>query len=105
MSIWVPACWVTTHHAAVAGPYHRNGQAILDVHHFFGGPASQAHAIVTRRGDRYVLICPNMAESTLYEARNRDGMYVRLAKGRIPDWLVPVALPPGSPLRLFRVVR
>ncbi len=100
-----PRLLVTTHHGAVAGPYHRNGQAILDVHHFFGGPADQARAIVDRRGDQYVLICPNMAESTLYEARNRDGMYARLVSGRVPDWLVPVVLPANSPLRLFRVVR
>ena len=100
-----PRLIVTTRHSAVAGPYHRNGQAILDVHHFFGGPLAGARAIARRRGSDYVLICPDMAESTFYRSRNPNGMYARLAAGRPPDWLVPVPLAPGSPFRMFRVRR
>lgn len=99
-----PRLIVTTHHSAVAGPYHRNSQAILDVQHFFGGPAEAARDIARRRGSQYVLICPDFPEATLYGARNKDGIYARLKAGRVPDWLVPVALPKGSPLRLYRVV-
>ena len=30
-----PRLITLTHHNAIAGPYHRNGDAILDVHHAF----------------------------------------------------------------------
>ena len=100
-----PRLIVTTHHSAVAGPYHRNGRAILDVHHFFGGPLEGARAIARRRGSDYVLICPDLAESTFYRSRNPGGVYARLAADRPPDWLVRVPLAKGSPFKLFRMVR
>ncbi|HYZ49006.1 MAG TPA: AcrB/AcrD/AcrF family protein, partial [Sphingomonas sp.] len=40
-----PRLIAVTHHDAVAGPYHRNGQAILDVHHAFDGTPENARAI------------------------------------------------------------
>ena len=41
-----PRLIVTTHHNAIAGPYHRNGDAILDVQHAFQGNEVQARAIM-----------------------------------------------------------
>src|SRR3546814_9121954 len=32
-----PRLLATTHHSAIAGPYHRNEKAILDIHHAFAG--------------------------------------------------------------------
>ena len=98
-----PRLIVLTHHSAVAGPYHRNGDAILDVQHAFGGTVDQAHAIIRRHGATLLLVCPNMSESTIYRARNPGGFYDQLAKGRTPMWLTPLPLPKGSPLRLFKV--
>ena len=98
-----PRLIVTTHHNAIAGPYHRNGQAILDVHHLFGGPMTGVPGILRRRASDYVLICPDMAESTLYASRNPDGLYARLVGGRVPTWLHPVALPTRSPYRMWRI--
>ena len=76
-----PRIIVVTHHKAVAGPYHRNGDAILDVQHAFGGSPEQFRAIAARHGASYLLVCPNMAESTIYRARNPGGFYDRLARG------------------------
>jgi hypothetical protein len=98
-----PRLVAMTHHKAIAGPYHRNGDAILDVQHAFRGSADQARSIITRHGATLLLICPNMSESTIYKAQNPDGFYAQLVKGRVPDWLEPVALPGGSALRLWRV--
>ena len=100
-----PRLILTTHHDAIAGPYHRNGQAILDVHHLFGGPIAGAPEILRRRGSDYVLICPDLAESTLYRSRNPNGLYAVLARGEPPPWLTPVPLPARSPFKLFRVER
>lgn len=98
-----PRIIVTTHHKAVAGPYHRNGDAILDVQHAFGGTPDQFRAIAKRHGATLLLVCPNMAESTIYRARNPGGFYDRLAKGDKFDFLEPLDLPKGSPLVLFRI--
>ena len=68
-----PRLIVTTHHDAIAGPYHRNGDAILDVQHAFQGNEAQARAIMKRHGATLLLICPDMAESTNYRARAPAG--------------------------------
>ena len=95
----------TTHHRAVAGPYHRNGDAILDVHHAFDGAPTQAHAIMLRHGATLLLTCPNLNESTVYRARSPNGFYSRLAKGEKFAWLTPVPLPKGNPYLLWRIGR
>lgn len=98
-----PRLITLTHHDAVAGPYHRNGDAILDVHHAFKGSPEQARAIMKEHGATLMLVCPNMAESTVYRDRAPGGFYDRLAHGETFDWLTPVPLPKRSPLRLFRI--
>jgi hypothetical protein len=92
-----------THHSGVAGPYHRNGKAILDVHHAFGGSPEDARAIMKRHGATLLLICPNMSEATVHRARHPKGFYARLIKGERFDWLDPVALPKDRPLRAWTI--
>jgi hypothetical protein len=98
-----PRLITMTHHNAIAGPYHRNGDAILDIHKVFRGQPADAREIMKRHGATMLLICPNMSESTIYAAQNPKGFYVQLAKGRVPDWLEPVTLPARSPYKLWRV--
>ena len=98
-----PRLITLTHHSAIAGPYHRNGDAILDVQHAFGRSPTEARGIIKRHGATMLLLCPNMAESTNYRARNPGGFYDQLAHGRDFDWLTPLPLPRGSPFRLFRI--
>jgi hypothetical protein len=100
-----PRLITVTHHDAVAGPYHRNQQAILEVMKSFRGPPEYARRVIARRGIDYVLICPNMSESTIYRSVAPDGFYSQLARGTAPAWLEPVALPAGSPYRMWRVRR
>jgi hypothetical protein len=98
-----PRIITVTHHDAVAGPYHRNGDAILDVQHAFTGTPDQFRAIAKKHGATLLLICPNMAESTVYRARAPGGFYDQLAHGQRPNFLEPLPLPKGSPLRLFKI--
>jgi hypothetical protein len=100
-----PRLITLTHHNAVAGPYHRNAQAILDVEHAFRGTPDQAHGIIAGHHADYVLICPHMSEATIYEAEAPGGFYAKLAQGFVPAWLVRQPLPAGSPYQLFRVLR
>lgn len=98
-----PRLIVVTHHKAIAGPYHRNGDAILDVQHAFQGSPDQAHTIMKRHGATALLVCPNMAEATVYRARSPHGFYSQLAsRGRF-SWLTPLPLPPNWPLRLYKI--
>ncbi len=98
-----PRLITVTHHNAIAGPYHRNGAAILDVQHAFGRSADEAHAIIRRHGATMLMVCPDHSESTNYRARDPGGFYDQLAHGEVPAWLTPLPLPKGSPLRLFKV--
>lgn len=98
-----PRLIVVTHHDAAAGPYHRNGQAILDVHHAFTGTADGFRPIAARHKAAYLLLCPNMAETTVYRSHNPTGFYVQLARGQVPGWLEPVPLPDGTPYKLWKI--
>jgi len=98
-----PRLVTVTHHRAVAGPYHRNGDAILDVQHAFGGTPDTFRAIAKRHGATLLLVCPNMAESTVYRVRNPGGFYDQLATKKTFPWLEPLPLPKKSPLRLYRI--
>ena len=100
-----PRLITVTHHDAVAGPYHRNSQAILDVMKGFRGTPEAAQAMIARRGIDYVLICPGLSETTVYRAESPNGFYAPLAKGKVPAWLAPVPLPKDNPYRMWRVIR
>lgn len=98
-----PRLITVTHHDAVSGPYHRNAEQILDVMRAWRGDSANARRTIERYGIDYVLICPNLSESTIYRAEAPRGFYVQLARGRVPDWLEPVELPERSPYRMWRV--
>ena len=100
-----PRLITVTHHNAVAGPYHRNQQGILDVMRTFRGSAEHAREVIARRGIDYVLICPGLSESTIYSSEAPKGFYVQLAKGQAPGWLQPVQLPKNSPYKMWRVLK
>src|SRR3546814_17177488 len=57
-----PRLIAVTHHDAVAGPYHRNEDHILDVMRAFRGSAENARAAALRSGIDYVLICTGLEE-------------------------------------------
>ena len=62
-------------------------------------------ATVERYRVDYLLICPNLSESTIYRSEAPNGFYVQLMRGKVPAWLQPVPLPANSPYRMWRVVR
>ncbi len=98
-----PRLITVTHHDAVAGPYHRNGDAILDVQHAFARSPANARAIMKRHGATLLLVCPNMSEATIYRARNPGGFYDRMAHGEKFGWLMQLPLRKGAPYRLYRI--
>ena len=100
-----PRLITITHHSAVAGPYHRNGEQIGDVMKAFRGSEPQAHAIITKYRSDYLLICPNMATATIFTSEAPNGFYSQIVKGKVPGWLERVNLPKDSPFVMWRVKR
>ncbi|HEX8578992.1 MAG TPA: AcrB/AcrD/AcrF family protein [Allosphingosinicella sp.] len=100
-----PRLIAVTHHDAIAGPYHRNDDDIVDTMKAFRGTAEEARQTVMKRRIDYVLICPNLSETTIYASQAKNGFYVQLARGQVPAWLEPVPLPAKSPYRMWRVKR
>ncbi len=101
-----PRLIATTHHSALAGPYHRNGKTILDIHHAFDGKADGFRPIAARHHATYLLVCPNFPEGTIYQSRNPGGFYADLMRGIKPEWLIPVTLKTtmsDMPYQLYRI--
>ena len=98
-----PRLIAVTHHDAITGPYHRNGQQIADVMNFWRGSDAQAHELATRYRVNYVLSCPDSSTTTIFTAEAPKGFYVQLQRNQVPKWLVPVPLPKDSPYRMWRV--
>jgi hypothetical protein len=92
-------------HSVVAGPYHRNGQAILDAINAMERPPAEAKAIVDVRGVDYVTICTTSEESAVAAHNAPEGLLADLLAGRAPPWLQPIPPEPGSALRIWRVVK
>jgi hypothetical protein len=95
-----------TPHDAIAGPYHRNDDAIADVMNAFRGDERQAHRIIVDeyRSD-YLLVCPDMSTATIFQSETPKGFYMQLLKGRAPAWLTPIDLGPKSPFKMWKVSR
>ena len=100
-----PRLITVTHHRAIMGPYHRNGQQIVDTMKFFRGTSEEARLLADKYRAEYVLTCPMMSQATVFTAEAPKGFYVQLEQGKVPTWLEPVALPEDSPLKLWRVKR
>jgi len=100
-----PRLITVTPHDAITGPYHRNARQIIDVMRAWRGDAENARTTAERYRVDYVLICPNLSESTIYRSEAPQGFYMQLMRGKIPFWLERVPLPADSPYRMWRVVR
>jgi hypothetical protein len=100
-----PRLIAVTHHQALGGPYHRNGQAIADSMNAFRGSPEQARTIINKHRSDYLLICPHMNQATIFRGRAPNGFYAQLERGAEFAWLEPVDLGKDSPLKMWRVAR
>jgi len=103
---WVdlaPRLITVTHHDSIMGPYHRNGEQIADTMKAFRGSAAQARRLLAKYHSDYLLTCPDSSTTTIFMSEASKGFYAQLAKGQVPDWLVPVKLPANSPFRMWKI--
>ena len=89
-----PTVLKLSRHEVVGGPYHRNGQAILDTIHATHEPACRGtddHRRAQRR------LCGRVHDlggiGDRRSTRRRTGSVADLVAGRVPDWLQPVGAP------------
>ncbi len=80
-----PAVLAYTPHSVVAGPYHRDGDGILDNYGIFAG--DNPRAVLHKRGISYLMTCRAAPDWDFY--RMRGGLIAPLAVGKVPNWLVP----------------
>ena len=100
-----PRLITLTHHNAIMGPYHRNGEQIADVMKAFRGSAEEARRIFVKYRADYLLTCPNSSTTTIFLSEAKEGFYGQLTRGQVPGWLTPVPLPADSPFKLWRIAR
>jgi hypothetical protein len=99
-----PRLITITHHDAITGPYHRNGEQIADVMKAFRSSTDQAHRLITKYRSNYLLTCPNSSTTTIFMSEAPRGFYGQLERGQVPNWLQRVELPKDSPFKMWRVV-
>ncbi|MBA3834259.1 MAG: AcrB/AcrD/AcrF family protein [Sphingomonas sp.] len=100
-----PRLITLTHHDAVMGPYHRNGEQIADVMKAFRGSPEEARRTFAKYRSDYLLTCPNSSTTTIFLSEAPKGFYAQLASGKAPDWLAEVQLPDNSPFRMWKITR
>jgi hypothetical protein len=98
-----PAVLMLSPHEVVAGPYHRNGDAILDSIHAMRGSPEEARRIVEARNVDYVAICTTTREAALNAERAPDGLLALLMANHPPAWLEPVQADKNARLHIWRV--
>lgn len=87
-----PDLLATTHHASVAGGYHRAPGAIAQVLEGFASAPDAARRIILASGADYLVACPGLNETELYRRDYPNGLWARLERGERFDWLTPIKL-------------
>jgi hypothetical protein len=100
-----PMILAYTHHATLAGPYHRNSAGILDTYAVFAGSAAEQRAVLKQRRIDYVILCSPAPDYAEWGAMARpDSVLKRDTKGMGEAWLEPiVAKPKAGAIRIYRV--
>ncbi len=94
---------LTTHHLALAAPYHRNNRGNLAAYQLFIVPQAQAKQRAALLGVDYVAICKRSAEVAILSREGPKGLMADLQAGRVPDWLTPLPTPRGSDVIAYQI--
>ncbi|WP_397585371.1 hypothetical protein [Sphingorhabdus sp.] len=97
-----PMILARTEHSALASSHHRNARAMRDHIQVFRSPPALSHRLLNKRGIDYVAVCADEEELADYVRKDPDGLWARMAKGKVPDWLVPLPVM-GKGIRVWRV--
>lgn len=98
-----PELLLRTRDDAVASGYHRNNARMHLVMAAFMGSPDAARRAVAATGAAYVVGCPGLGETILYDRVAPKGFWARLERGERFGWLQPVLIR-GSPVLAWRVL-
>jgi hypothetical protein len=101
-----PELLYRTRHRVLATLHHRNADGIADSIRVLGGSAdADILNVVRRREVDLIVTCERGPHDGYFRAgRGGDVLYLRLRRGDVPAWLMPVTLPPPlAPFRLYEV--
>ena len=94
-----------TDYRFVAGPYHRNPQAIFDtIDTMKADKPETAKTILDRRQVALIVRCTDVIVPDLFQD-DRFNFYANLGRDKVPDWLTRLALPPelGKHFKVYEV--
>ncbi|MBC7284462.1 hypothetical protein [Hoeflea sp.] len=92
-----------TPHRALSAPYHRNQGGMLTELHAAMAPPADAVKFLRGAGVTVLAFCDSDPQVGSVAAAAPDGLYARMRKGDVPDWLEPVPETRSAALQLFRV--
>ncbi|WP_338467231.1 hypothetical protein RXV95_01355 [Novosphingobium sp. ZN18A2] len=98
-----PQILVDTPHRVVATGHHRGNLAMKDVIEAFISDPAKARKIVERRHATLLVLCPDLMEPANYERANPHGLAADLMDHKVPAWLQPANIAPGSGFQVYRV--
>jgi hypothetical protein len=87
-----------TPHRVVAAPYHRLDKGILASEAILHGTPEQAMPHLRDLGVSYVVLCADQAVGGV-----DNSVRTRLLRGEATKFLREFQLPPGTPLRIWKV--
>jgi hypothetical protein len=91
---YAPELAFRTHYRFVAGPYHRNPQAIFDTADAMRDWSGEgARAILDKRQVSLVIRCVDVIVPRLYDP-DHFNLYADLGRSKPPSWMTQIALPP-----------
>jgi hypothetical protein len=92
-----------TGHRVLSAPYHRNQGGMLTELHIGLSNPRQAEAFLRGAHVTLLAFCPDDTQTRDLAKAEPGGLYADLLKGRVPDYLEPVAGTESASLRLYRV--
>lgn len=92
-----------TGHRVLSAPYHRNQGGMLTELHIGLSNPRQAEAFLRGAHVTLLAFCPDDTQTRDLAKAEPGGLYADLLKGRVPDYLEPVAGTKNASLRLYRV--
>jgi hypothetical protein len=95
---------LTTHHSAMAAPYHRNNIGNLAAYRIFLSSPDAARAQLRQLGASYVAVCVRSAENQILANRAPQGLMAQIKSGRPPSWLKALPRAAQSDIQAYQII-
>lgn len=91
-----------THHRTLSAPYHRNQEGMLAEIKLAMAKPDDARELARDLGIKFLIFCPDGAQTHLMQIQAPKGLYSQLADGNIPTFLVPFAKNTSGTGQIYR---